>query len=61
MPENNLYVSLQDQALLLLLSEQENDSVFLLAVPLLGRVSELFSDVEASAAVHFEEGHAATA
>ena len=45
MLENDLHVSLQSQALLLLLSEQKDHAVLLLAILFLGWVRERLSDV----------------
>jgi len=61
MLENDLHVTLQDHALLLLLGQQENHAVFFLTVLLLRSVRENLPDVQTSAAVHFEEGDAAAA
>ena len=60
MLEHYFNVALENQIPLLLLCQQENDSVLLLAVKLLGWVCELFSNVQATAAIHFEEGDAAS-
>jgi len=57
--ENYLHVALQDQVTLLLLRQKEDHAVLFLAVLLLGGIRELFADVQSTAAVNFEKGHAA--
>ena len=61
MLEDDLYVTLQRQTLLLLLCQQKDYAVFLLAVLLLGWIGEGLADVQAATAVDIEEGHAASA
>ena len=61
MLENNLYVTLQHDRLLLLFSKQKYYSILFLAVPFLCRICELFPNVHAPTVVNLKEGYAATA
>ena len=60
MSKHDLDITLEHQALLLLLCKEKNDAIFFLAVELLRWVGELLSDVETSTAIDFKERHAAT-
>lgn len=56
--EEDLNVALHDDTLSLLLRQQKDHTVLALTVEFLCRVSELFSNIETSAAVNFEERYA---